>query len=270
MALRHKIREVVFAALDIGDAITGKKGPLTPPRRLMNGGSNSIFRSDFTAIGDQLFDYLVNIGGLKAEDKVLDVGCSVGRMAIPLTRYLTSGTYDGFDIVKASIDYCQQAITPVNPRFQFKHADVRNSTYNRGGVIEPADFRFPYPEGAFTFIFLTSVFTHMQRAELETYIAEIARVLQPGGRVFATFFLLNPESHTAMDAGVSDRAFAFPTDMGRVDIKEDPDAAVAFEEAFIREVHANNGLQIVATRYGSWRGQASDTGYQDTIISVRA
>ena len=72
-------------------------------------------------------------------------------MAIAMNSYLTSGTYDGFDIVKQSIDYCQKAITPVRPSFRFKHVDIYNSEYNAQGTIRPADFRFPYRDGAFTF-----------------------------------------------------------------------------------------------------------------------
>ena len=186
------IRNAVFAVLDAGDAVVGRKGPMMPSRRLMNVGSNSMFRNDFTAIGDKLLGNLVDLGGLRAEDRVLDVGCGVGRLAIAMTRYLTTGSYDGFDIVKESIDHCAFAITPRHPNFRFKHADIYNSNYNRQGTIQPRDFRFPYSDGAFTFVLLTSVFTHMQRTEVEQYLAEISRVLAPGGRVFATYFLLNP------------------------------------------------------------------------------
>jgi len=99
------------------------------------------------------------VGGLKPEDRVLEVGCGAGRMPIAMTRCITTGSYDGFDIIKESIEHCQQAITPRNPNFRFKHVDIYNSNYNPQGTIRPADFRFPYPDGAFTFAFLTSVFT---------------------------------------------------------------------------------------------------------------
>ena len=50
-------------------------------------------------------------------NSVLDVGCGIGRMAIPLARYLnTDGKYEGFDIIPENIAWCQRAITPRYPQ----------------------------------------------------------------------------------------------------------------------------------------------------------
>ena len=40
MALRRRIRNVVFAVPDAADTVVGRNGTMTPPRRLMNVGSN--------------------------------------------------------------------------------------------------------------------------------------------------------------------------------------------------------------------------------------
>ena len=40
---------------------------------------------------------------------------------------------------------------------------------------------------------LTSVLTHLLEDEAEHYLAETARVLEPGGRALATFFLLDDD-----------------------------------------------------------------------------
>src|SRR5262249_46340342 len=72
---------------------------LVPPRdlELSVGG-------EFRAVGDEFFAYFVDLGRLRPTDRVLDVGCGIGRMAVPLTRYLTAaGRYDGFDITARSI-----------------------------------------------------------------------------------------------------------------------------------------------------------------------
>ncbi len=263
------IRDVIFWGIDTGESLLGLKDPLTPPRRLMNVGSNSMFRNDFNAIGDVLFGYLVNVGGLKPEDRVLDVGCGVGRMAIPLTRYL-SGTYDGFDIVKESIDYCRRVITPRHPNFRFIHAELFNTHYTPDCTTQPHEFRFPYEDASFTFVFLTSVFTHMRSREVEHYLSEINRVLAPGGRCFATYFLLNTQTDTLVEQGQGTLTFRHPMPHGRTDRAENPDAACAYDEDYIRGLYAANGMAIIdPIRYGSWSGRTTDVGYQDIIVSEK-
>jgi ubiquinone/menaquinone biosynthesis C-methylase UbiE len=38
---------------------------------------------------------------------------------------------------------------------------------------------------------MKSLFTHIRPAEVENYLREMARVLKPGGRCLAAFFMLN-------------------------------------------------------------------------------
>src|SRR5688572_13819673 len=79
-----------------------KSNPMIPPRGLdFVGGGN------FEGIGKGFLHYFTELGGLQPEEKVLDVGCGIGRMAIPLTGYLSkTSEYHGFDIVKAGITWC--------------------------------------------------------------------------------------------------------------------------------------------------------------------
>ena len=71
-------------------------------------------------IGEENFAQLLSAASLRSSDRVLDIGCGIGRLAIPLTSYLSeNGSYEGFDIWPESIDWCRKAITPRFPRFRF-------------------------------------------------------------------------------------------------------------------------------------------------------
>jgi len=174
-----------------------------PPERLIR----KIGPGDFRIIGNEFFHHFVTKGGLRPDAHVLDVGCGCGRMAIPLTRYLTSGSYEGFDASRVLVAWCQDNITPNYPNFRFQHVDVLNQAYNSSGKIRPSELRFPYGDGSFDFVFLCSVFTHMLALDLEHYISEITRVLKDEGTSFITFFLLNAESEQLLTEKRSSEKF---------------------------------------------------------------
>jgi hypothetical protein len=68
---------------DLYDEWTGHAEPEIPPRRLniSEGGS-------FRALGEHNLSLCKIYGQLKPNDAVLDVGCGIGRTALPLTRFL--------------------------------------------------------------------------------------------------------------------------------------------------------------------------------------
>src|SRR5438874_4060962 len=77
---------------------------MIPPASMIFVGSG-----DFRQIGRVFRDYFIELGDLQPGDRVLDIGCGIGRMAIPLTKYLSkNGEYWGIDIVKHGIDWCQE------------------------------------------------------------------------------------------------------------------------------------------------------------------
>src|SRR5882724_10091631 len=163
---------------------------LVPPDHLieMVGGGG---QEGYRAIGQAFFDIFVKYGDLKPTDRTLDVGCGCGRLTMQLTSYLTTGSYEGFDIVPVSIKWCQENITPQWPNFKFQHANLYNYSYNPQGQMHGKDYRFPYPDNSFDFTFLTSVFTHMLPDDMANYTHEITRTLKPGGTALNTFFIIN-------------------------------------------------------------------------------
>ena len=116
---------------------------MTPPRSM-----SFDIGGNFKKAGEEFKGYFIELGGLQPDDKVLDVGCGVGRMAIPLTDYLSSdGEYRGFDIVKKGIEWSQNRISTQFNNFNFTHSNVYNQYYNRLGTVQAKDYQFPYDDG---------------------------------------------------------------------------------------------------------------------------
>ena len=221
---------------------------------------------DFRAIGAEFLTHFVDLGGLVPAAKVIEIGCGIGRMALPLTQYLT-GSYDGVDIVLHGIDWCSRVITPVYDTFRFHRLDVRNPVYNPGGELAAERAVMPFAAGSFDFAILTSVFTHLDEIAITAYVAELARLLRPGGRCFLSLFLMNDSARAGIWAGES--RFPFDTQGTGPVFEAEPDRpghAVACDEAWLNGLLAHHGLDPARpVNYGSWSGQKA-SHYQDRVV----
>jgi len=254
-------RFVLMAGMDGMDILLRRRQIMVPPRRI-----NFIGDGDFVSTGDEFAKYFVELGGLKPEDRVLEIGCGLGRMARPLTAYLSSGSYEGVDIVPGDIEWCQRNIGGRFPHFRFHLANVRNSQYNPEGALRSAEYIFPFAADEFDFVFLTSVFTHMLSDEMEHYLSEIARMVRKGGTGVFTFFLLNGESRSLTRAGISSLNFAFMNTGCWTASEELPEANVGYEESRVIELCGRFGLSVEGIRYGGWCGRHDYLSFQDLVV----
>jgi ubiquinone/menaquinone biosynthesis C-methylase UbiE len=231
-----------------------------------------IGNGDFEAVGKMLLGHFVGEGGLKPSDKVLDVGCGMGRAALPMVDFLdarTGGSYDGFDIVWKGIEWCQKKYRQYS-HFKFVHADVYNLHYNPGGRNKSNEYQFPYPDNTFDFVLLTSVFTHMLPADVENYLSEIARVMKPGATCFITYFVINDESRKLIEQGKMQQNFDFKYNYGNYSLvyDNDPEHAIGFKLDYLQKIYTASGLTIKEPiLYGEWSGRKPHYSFQDVIIA---
>ena len=216
--------------------------------------------------------YLVDLCGLQPGDAVLDIGCGSGRTALPLTGYLSSeGRYAGFDIARKAIAWCTENVSGSHPNFDFTVADVQRRRYNPTGKYKPSDFRFPYPDGSFDVVLVASEFTRLLPAGVKHYMDEIVRVLKPGGRSLITYFLLNEESSALSKEGKGSITFEHEMQGARTADVGNPEAAIAYPEAFVRDLYGECGLEVrEPLLYGTWCGRTDGMSGQDIVIAVKA
>lgn len=252
---RLMLRRAMYLPLDLLRPMPG----MVPPRGLRFDGGG-----DYVGIGRENLAKLVAFCGLRPGDRVLDVGCGIGRLAAPLTEFLTTGTYDGFDIVPEGIDWCEKNISARFPNFRFRRVDVYSRHYNPDGRVAARGFSFPYADRCFDFAILASVFTHMLPDGIANYCGELARVLRPGGRVWATCFVMTPERranpsrlsvpivHPAGGCWVLDPNF--------------PESAVAVPRSFLESCFAAFDWEL---HFGAWAGTPAAIGDHDAVIARR-
>ena len=266
--LRRKTRRILYWPIDTFDLVVGRRDPLTPPKGLW---PPYVIRGGFHEHGAAFASLLVDLGGLKPDGAVLDVGCGIGRVAVPLTRYLNAqGRYEGLDVDPESIAWCESAISRRYPNFRFHLIDVANKGYRPEGKMHAASYRFPFDSSSFDLVFLKSVFTHMLVDEVPNYLTEVARVTKPGGRCLITFFLINEESHRLLAEGKARRSFPFDYGVYRIENQDRPTNAVAYNEAFVRDLYHQSGLRIEeSVHLGSWRGREDAHFAQDIIVAFK-
>jgi SAM-dependent methyltransferase len=222
---------------------------------------------EFERSARQDVSFLVGSTDLQRHERVLDVGCGAGRLAVGLVEYLgPHGRYEGFDVHRESVTWAVNHLAVGDPRFRFTHVDVRNGSYNPHGREDAATFRFPYSEGSFDLAVLLSVFTHQVPDDMTHYLSEIARVLSPGGRCVATYFLLEGPQRLRLPNLTLD----FVHDLGgyyAVDRKI-PEKAVAYREPFVRHVWEEAGLPIRDVLPAKW-ADPSGPRWKHVVIGHR-
>lgn len=261
--MRRWSRSVYYWPIDVFEGLSGKRDSITPPK-----GKIFIGPGDFKALGEKLRSDFIQYGGLQPHHKVLDIGCGIGRIAIPLTKYIDkNGSYDGFDIVKDGIEWCQKKISSQYPNFKFIHTPLRNDLYNLSSTEKADKFVFPYPDNTFDFVLLTSVFTHMQPTEVAWYLKEISRVLKKDGVCFATFFVIDEAAENFLK---NSKDPFFKYDHGEYYLHDEKvkDANIAYKIGFIDAMLKEADLTKEKLHSGWWAGRKKEESvdFQDVLI----
>src|SRR5581483_5847763 len=171
-----------------------------------------------------------------------------------LTRTLTDV---GLDIDPQSIRACRAQ--PALAKFEFLLGDVENEVYNPGGGTRGSEYRFPFDDDSFDFIFLASVYTHLLEEDCANYASEMLRLLKPGGTAAVSTYLQGPP--------VPGQALTFPGRVGAayVEYPEIPTKVVGYELGTFESWFA--GGDVTGMR-GRWRNDGSGElrEWQDWVV----
>jgi len=199
--------------------------------------------------------------GLRAGQRLLDIGCGSGRLARGLQGWFGTG-YVGVDIMPELIDYCRKAY----PELTFELLDLESDLYNPGSSHRPDTVRLDHPDASFDCVTLFSVLTHVTTEVTRSYFREIRRLLAPGGSLYFTCFLLNDALGRSAEP---DHRFPHRHDDGCFYENERVvSAAVAYRQDFLKGLLDEAGLGVVFLETGSWTGRPG-LAYQDTVIAQR-
>jgi SAM-dependent methyltransferase len=249
-------------------------GEIIPPLRLQLDGPRGydVFRRN----GAEAFAFYKNEVGLGPEARMLDIGCGIGRKTLPLTKYLAGNSlYVGMDIDDREIKWCSRNITPSYPNFVFITLDIFNKFYNPFGRVMPDQLVLPFPDSSFDVVTLWSVFTHMFPKDVFHYLREAHRVLKPGGKFVASYYLINDHAKREVSAGKALwPANHYLPDQGCWTINPNiPEDMIGLEEGWLRSAYTEVGFAIdEPIRLGGWANRPVPAQYahvnsQDIVIA---
>jgi SAM-dependent methyltransferase len=196
-------------------------------------------RRDLAALKDAVDR---NGGDFAGARRILDLGCGCGRLA----RHLPAATRAEI----FGVDYNANLA-----RWCARHLD---GAYSRNRLAPPLAF----PDGHFDVVYLISVFTH-QRLETQTaWLAELKRVLAPGGFALVTF---HDEDNGALAAvGLAREELLAKGFVIRNDAREGSNFMAAFQSRAHFRRWAEEFLDVAEIVGGA------ETGIGQTLAVLRA
>ena len=227
----------------------------------------------FELISGQHIRNLSSQHPLTAGLAVLEIGCGIGRDAIPLIDILgPTGSYVGTDVIRESVDWCRANISARHPNFTFEWHDIADSLHNPAGTLQPAAVRLPAEDRSIDLFFAQSVFTHMLPDQFGHFLGEAARVLEPDGTVYATCFRVDDDIvATARRTNLTQFDLRFEHEYSPGCLVNELDhltGAVAYDDGLLGALVDGAGLELRGpVRLGAWSGHfAVPFDGQDVLV----
>lgn len=120
-------------------------------------------------VAQTLFDALGRAGVEWKDAAVLDFACGPGRVATELKKLAPACRLHGSDIDGEAIGWARKHLAHVG-------------TFETNDALPPTRYR----DGEFDAIYSVSLFTHLDERAQDLWLAELARILKPGGTFVTT------------------------------------------------------------------------------------
>lgn len=181
----------------------------------------------------RLVEAYENVSGAKWQDAdaVLDWGCGCGRVARHLAPALGE-RFHGCDIDSDNVNWCSGHLP---------------GHYAKSTLNPP----LPYPAGSFDIIYGVSVFTHLKTNWEAQWMAELHRVLRPGGYALMTvhgrtaidFASLPPDDYVALVRRVDDEGLVVTSQNTQLN------NFIGHEEEYVNCFHSDRHIREVWGRH---------------------
>lgn len=199
--LSRKVLAVSLAVHHEFDGVAERTGlsPVTPPQDV-----HAMTYASWATGGDagyaDMIDVALRDAGMPIKEgaRVLDYGCSSGRVVRMLAARLPQTAFEGCDVNEPAIDWATSAL----PGITFRHQPLRPP--------------LPYEDGRFDAAYAISIWSHYAAEPGLVWLDEMHRVIRPGGALLMTTHgeeavaarARNPDHGPAAQAGIAAGLYA--------------------------------------------------------------
>ena len=173
--VQRNVRLYRWLMLRHADAIdqAARTDTCLPPAEMRYRVSSSPHADEFVRIGKacatDIQSALVRIGyDLKSFTRILDFGCGCGRTLVHMKSLAPGAQFEGTDIDAKAIEWCQ--------------TNLPFATFSLSKEKPPID----YVANTFDFIYVISVFTHLDEEYQFIWLEELRRIAKPGAILLLT------------------------------------------------------------------------------------
>jgi SAM-dependent methyltransferase len=165
-------RWLMFRHADVKDQVAGDRAHLPPAEMRYRVGA-SPDAEEFITIGKtcaaDIQSAVLKVGcELGSFTRILDFGCGCGRTVVHMRDLAPAAQIDGIDIDADAIEWCTQ--------------NLNFASFSVGKETPPSD----YAVDTFDFIYVISVFTHLDEDYQFRWLEELRRIAKPGAVLVLT------------------------------------------------------------------------------------
>jgi ubiquinone/menaquinone biosynthesis C-methylase UbiE len=219
---------------------------------------SSIGNDCFLGINRIFLQHLVKECKIDTRVKVLEIGCGIACLSLPIIKHLKLGKYYGVDADKPCIDWCKRKITP-----------FCDATFK---VLSEDPLRLPFDDGELDLVYSATLLSAIPDRGVNKYLLEINRVLKKGGSFIFTIFMNHQTNATTALA----KNIRTKTRLNKINgltylMNGRNERSLVHQDDYITTCLEKANFETKDTIFGNWLDTSNNPIYQDivTVMKIR-
>jgi ubiquinone/menaquinone biosynthesis C-methylase UbiE len=262
---------------------------------------SNVNNDSFGGISTFFLDYLINVCNLPNHWNVLELGCSIGCMSLPIIKHLKSGHYTGLDPNPICIEWANREIVQLFPISSSVPAQVvapatappssispqpyavASPTITSSLVVPPpstvqspvfsppsfqnmtSDFVLPFADNQLDLVFSATTFTILPPKLMTKYLHEIHRVLKKGGQLIIGLYMCS----CSRSPDKTHKIRSIKANNEQYITNNYSERATVHQGSSVYKSMESQHFEIKDTIFGRWSDTSNSKLYQDVIHAVK-